>query len=121
MEVPRVGIWIILRLRSVVSELDESDRPRLTDDRTADLLAYLARQGIKDRLRSVAPSTGQDMWTVFFKHEDRPTRPGEDRARRHDELKRRLLIGEKTREEEPGHSPDDIPGGNRGQVVYFGQ
>ena len=66
-------------------------------------------------------SARQDVWTVFVEYEDRPVRPGEDRARRHDELKRRLLIGEKAREEEPGHSPDDIPGGNWGQVVYFGQ
>jgi hypothetical protein len=110
-----------LRLGSLVAELDEPDRPRLTDDRTADLLAYLARQGMKDRLRSISPSTGQDMWTVFFEHEDLPAGPGEDRARRHDELKRRLLIGEKAREEESGHSPDDIPGGNWGEVVYFGQ
>ncbi len=112
---------MVLRLRSLVSELDKSDRPRLTDDRTADLLAYLARQGIKDRLRSIPPSTGQDMWTVLFEREDRPISPGEDRSRGHDELERRLLIGEKAREEEPGHSPDDIPGGNWGQVVYFGQ
>ena len=66
-------------------------------------------------------TTGQDMRPVFIEHEDRFARPSEDRARRHDELKRRLLIGEKAREEEPGHSPDDIPGGNWGQVVYFGQ
>ena len=112
---------MVLRLRSLVSELDEPDRPRLTDDRTADLLAYLARQGIKDRLRSIAPSARQDVRTVLFEHEDCPAGTGEYRARRHDELKRRLLIGEKAREEEPGHSPDDIPGGNWGQVVYFGQ
>jgi hypothetical protein len=121
MEVAWVRIWMVLRLRSLVSELDEPDRPRLTDDRTADLLAYLARQGIKDGLRSLSMSTRQDVWTVLFEHEDRPVKPGEDRSRGHNELKRRLLIGEKAREEEPGHSPDDISGGNRGQVVYFGQ
>ncbi len=61
------------------------------------------------------------MRTVFVEHENRVPRPGEDGSRRDDELERWFLIGEKAREEETGHSPDDIPGRDRSQVVYLAQ
>jgi hypothetical protein len=112
---------MVLRLRALVAKFDEPKGSRVAHDRATDFFTDLADQRVEYGFPSLSMSARQDVWTVLFEHEDRPAGPGEDRARRHDELKRRLLIGEKAREEESGHSPDDIAGGSWDQVVYFGQ
>ena len=110
-----------LRPRPLVAKLDEPEKSRATNDRAAHLLPDLTRQGVEDGLRSLPASPRQDVRAVLVEREDRPTRPCEDRARRDDELERWFLIGEVAREEERSHSPDDVPGGDRGQIVYFVQ
>jgi hypothetical protein len=121
MEVAWVWVHKRIRTRAFVAKFDEPKRSRVAHDRATDFFTDLADQRVEYGFPSLSMSARQDVRTVLFENEDRPVGPSEDRARRHDELKRRLLIGEKAREEEPGHSPDDIPGGNRGEVVYFGQ
>jgi hypothetical protein len=86
---------------------------RVTDDRAADFFADLPGQGIYDGLGAVPASAGQNVRAVVVEREDRTAGTGEDRARRHDELERRLAIRQKAREEEWGHSPDDVPGRDR--------
>ena len=106
-----------LRLRAVVAKLDDPERSRVTNDRASDLFTDLASQSLEDRLGSLPSSPGQNVRAVFVEHEHRAARPSQDGACRHDELERRLLIGQKTREEKRSHSPDHIPGGDRGEVV----
>src|SRR5206468_11979936 len=74
-EVSRIRIRVGLRPRPVVSKFEEPEMSRRPNDRTADLLPDLTRQGIEQRLRSVPASPWQHVGPVFVEHEDRPARP----------------------------------------------
>ena len=89
---PRVRIDKWVRPRAIVPELDEPERSRVANDRAADLFAYLANQGVKDRLGTLPAPAGQHMGSVLIENEDRAARSGEDRARGDDEPERRLLV-----------------------------
>src|SRR5712691_517000 len=58
---------------------------------------------------------------LIVEHEHPAILPSAHRAGRHDELKGRLLIGEKAREHEQGHTPYDVPRRDRDQVVDSAQ
>jgi hypothetical protein len=81
MEVARIGVRVTLGPRPVVAKLEEPERPRLADDRAADLLPYLTRQSGEKRLGSLPVSARQDVGTVLIEHEDRPAWPSQDGAR----------------------------------------
>src|SRR5439155_24803058 len=105
-----------LRSRPVVAKLEEPEGLRLTDDRAADLLADLPGQGVEHGLGLLPPTARQHVQALILEHEDHAVRCREDRANRDDQLKGRLLIGEETRENERGYSPNDVPGRYRKQV-----
>ena len=121
MEVARIRVEVALRLRPLVAKLEEPEWSGLADDRAADLLAYLANQGVEDGLRSLSTTARQNVRAVLVEYEDRPTWPGQDSAGRHNELERRLLIGQKTREPERSDSPDHGTGRDRDELVYPAQ
>ena len=103
--------------RPVVAKLDDPERSRDTNDQASDLFTDLASQSLEDRLGSLPTSPGQNVRAVFVEHEHRTARPSQDGACRHDEFERRLLIGQKARKKKGSHSPDHIPGRDRGEVV----
>src|SRR5437868_15165807 len=121
MEVARIRVEVALRLGPLVAKLEEAERSGLADDRAADLLPDLAGQGVEDGLRPLSPAARQNVRAVVLEYEDRPARPGQDGAGRHDEIERRLLIGQKTKEHQRSDSPDHGPGRDRDELVDSAQ
>ena len=117
MEVARIRVEVALRLGPLVAKLEEPERSGHADDRAANLLPYLAGEGVEDGLRTLSTTAGQNVRAVLVEYEDRPAWPGQDGACRHDELERRLPVGQKTGEQERSDSPDHGPGRDRDEIV----
>ena len=87
----------------------------------ADLLADLACQGREHRLRLFPPSAGQNVRALILEHEHLAVLRNEHRASRHDQLERRLLLGEETRKDKRRHTPNDVSSRDRDQLVDLAQ
>jgi hypothetical protein len=105
----------------IVTELEEPERPGLADDVAADLLTDLAGEGHEYRLRRLPASSREDVRALIVENEHLAVVVHEHRARRHDQIERRLHRGEETGKDEGRHTPDDVSGRDRDEALDLGQ
>jgi len=119
--VARVGVRVPLGPGSVVPKLEEPEPTRLAHDLAADLLADLAGECREHGLRFLPPAAWQHVQALIVEHEHLAVLAYEHRAGGNDELERRLFLSKETRKDERGHTPNDISGRDRDQLVNLAQ